>query len=145
MTQYTRVSLQTGLTDSDILDIRAFAASTGANTVEVGYRWNIDRTTAARIINRRTWSHVPNPKTIGAYTIYPDGRVFSKASGRFMTTSKGRDGLQYVELRTNGNREKVAVATLVARAFLGTKSRKLTFVNGDRSNAHFTNIAIAQK
>lgn len=144
MNSYIRSSAQSGLTDSDILDIRVYASNTGDTTTNIGENWNIDRTTAGRIINRTTWAHVPSPKQVGNYSIYPDGRVFSKAAGKFMQTTMGRDGLQYVELRTGGTREKVAVAALVAKAFLGTKSRNITFINGNSRDAHFTNLAISK-
>ena len=142
---YIRRSAQTGLTDSDIIDIRLTAQRSGLASTLIADTYGIDRTTASRIINRRTWSHVPEPKQVGNYSIYPDGRIFSKSSGRFMQPNIGRDGLQYVELRANGKREKVTVASLVAKAFLGTKSKNITFVNGDTTDAHFTNLVVAKK
>jgi hypothetical protein len=142
---YIRYSSQSGLTDSDVIDMRVAAQSEELTTSDIGDMYNIDRTTAARIISGRTWTHVPSPRQIGNYTIYPDGRIFSKSAGRFMQTSVGKDGQQYVELRSNGNREKVAVAVLVARAFLGTKSNKIGFANGDTSDVHFTNLVVASK
>lgn len=144
MTQYLRYSAQSGLSDTDILDIRDAADRDGLSPEFIASQYNIDRTTAARIIAGRTWSQVPSPKRVGNYSIYPDGRIFSKSAGRFMNTTTGRDGLSYVELRTNGRREKVAVAALVAKAFLGTKSRNLSFVNGNTGDAHFTNISISK-
>lgn len=143
MTTYIRQSAQSGLKDSDIIDIRQLAVD-GLTATAISEIYPIDRTTAGRIITGRTWSHVPAPKAQGNYTIYPDGRIFSKAAGRFLQPSVGRDGMKYVELRSNGNREKVTVASLVAKAFLGTRSNKISFVNGDTSDVHFTNLVVTR-
>lgn len=142
MNSYIRHSAQTGLSDSDIIDMRVQAQREGLSATAIAADYGIDRTTAGRIITGRTWSHVPAPKQIGNYSVYPDGRIFSKAAGRFMQPTVGRDGIEYVELRSGGNREKIAVAALVAKAFLGTKSNKISFVNGDASDAHFTNLVV---
>lgn len=139
---YIRSSAQSGLTDSDIIDMRVEAQRNGTSATAIGEMYGIDRTTAGRIISGRTWSHVPAPKALGNYSIYPDGRVFSKSAGKFMQPSIGRDGLQYIELRANGTREKVSVAGLVAKAFLGTKSNKISFVNGQTTDPHFTNLVV---
>lgn len=144
MNTYIRQSAQTGLSDSDIIDMRVAAEREGLTATAIGERYGIDRTTAGRIITGRTWSHVPSPKAQGNYVIYPDGRIFSKSAGRFMQPSVGKDGLKYVELRANGNREKVSVASLVAKAFLGTRSNKISFVNGNRSDVHFTNLVVTK-
>lgn len=142
MNSYVRQSAQTGLTDSDIIDMRVQADREGLSATAIAADYGIDRTTAGRIISGRTWSHVPSPKQIGNYSVYPDGRIFSKSSGRFMQATIGRDGAEYVELRTGGGREKIAVASLVAKAFLGTRSNKISFVNGDAGDAHFTNLVV---
>lgn len=141
---YVRASSQTGLTDSDIIDIRVMAEKDTLTASQIGEIYNIDRTTAARIISGRTWSHVPAPKARGNYVIYPDGRVFSKAGRRFMSPVLGRDGLAYVEIRDSGNREKVSVVSLVAKAFLNTRSKKIKFVNGDTTDTHFTNLVVSK-
>lgn len=145
MNNYIRHSTQTGLTDSDVLDMRTRAQRDGTTATSIAETYGIDRTTAGRIITGRTWSHVPAPKQIGKYTnysIYPDGRVYSKSSGRFIQTTIGKDGIGYVELRTGGERAKFVVAELVAKAFLGTKSKKISFANGDGADAHFTNLVV---
>lgn len=139
---YIRYSAQSGLTDSDIIDMRVEAAMKDTSPSVIGERYGIDRTTAARIISGRTWSHVPAPKTIGNYKIYPDGRIYSKSAGRFLQQTTTKDGSAFVELRANGEREKVSVASLVARAFLGTKSTRIGFINGDASDTHFTNLIV---
>lgn len=139
---YVRASSQSPITDSVVLDMRDLAKREGLTATAIADIYGIDRTTAGRIITRRTWSHVPEPKTVQGYVVYPDGRVYSKAAARFLNTTVGRDGQVYVELRTNDRRERVAVALLVAKAFLGTKSKAISYVDGDPSNAHFTNLVI---
>lgn len=142
---YIRYSAQSGLTDSDIIDMRVAAERHSLSATYIGETYGIDRTTAGRIISGRTWGHVPAPKQMGNYTVYPDGRVYSKAAGRFMQPSVGRDGLQYVELRSNGSREKVALSMLVAKTFLGAKqSNKVSFINGNTSDVHFTNLVVSR-
>ena len=144
MNNYMRYSAQAGITDSDVIDMRVSAQRENLTATAIGERYGIDRTTAGRIISGRTWSHVPAPKQSGNYSIYPDGRIFSKSAGRFLQPTEGRDGLQYVELRSNGTRQKVTVASLVAKAFLGTRSTKIGFANGDTSDVHFTNLVVTR-
>lgn len=141
---YIRYSAQSGLSDSDVIDMRVAAERNGLSAAYIGETYGIDRTTAGRIITGRTWGHVPAPKQMGNYSVYPDGRIYSKAAGRFMQPSVGRDGLKYVELRSNGKREKVSVASLVAKAFLGTRSNKISFANGNPADVHFTNLVVTK-
>lgn len=143
MTTYLRSSSQSGLSDSEILDMRDLATRQGLTATDIASRYGIDRTTAGRIITGRTWSHVPAPKTVKGYEVYPDGRIFSKASNTFLKTF-ARAGQAFVDITVKGKREKVAVATLVAKAFLGTKSSNIAFIDGNPSNTHFTNLKIAK-
>lgn len=142
-TTYQRYSPRSGFTDSDIIDMRIAAEREQLSSRQLAARYGINQTTAARIVSGRTWSHIPSPKEMGNYVVYPDGRVFSKAAGRFMQVSTGRDGNIYIEMRANGSRKKVAVASLVAYAFLGArKSSKISFRNGDSTDTHFTNLVV---
>ena len=145
MENYLRRSPKSNLTDSDVIDIRITAEAEGLTAQSIADRYNIDRTTAGRIITNRSWSHVPSPKTVGNYSIYPDGRIFSNSNGRFLRTSTAKDGMTYVEMTTNGSRERVSVASLVAKAFLGTKSKNISFINGDTSDTHFTNLSVTKR
>jgi hypothetical protein len=146
MNTYTRYSQQAGITDSDVIDMRVLAVRDNLTAAAIAARYGIASTTAARIISGRTWSHVPAPKAINkSYIVYPDGRIFSKAANRFMTPIIAKDGLEYVELRANGERSKVSIAQLVAKAFLGTKSKKISFANGDATDSHFTNLVVTSK
>jgi hypothetical protein len=138
---YTRYSTQAALTDSDVIDMRVLASSSEEITAaEIGDMYGIDPTTARRIINGRTWTHVPQPKQIGNYSVYPDGRIYSRAAGRFMQPQTGKDGQQYVELRSGGSRQKVSVALLVARAFINKNAKTVNFINGNAEDVHFTNL-----
>ena len=142
---YLRNSAQSGINDTDVLDMRDLAAQ-GLTATEIGEQYGIDRTTAGRIITGRTWSHVPSPRTIGNYSVYPDGRVFSISSQRFMTAKQTKEGA-VVELRQNGTREKISVANLVAKAFITSrisKAAKISFIDGNARNAHFTNLVVSK-
>lgn len=136
---YIRYSTQSGLTDSDIVDMRKEASTEGTSVEVLSSRYGINRTTTARILKGSSWSHVPQPKTLGKYTVYPDGRIYSESAKRFMKTFM-RDGEQSVEIRVHGDREIVSVASLVAKAFLGSKAKKFTYKNGDSTDIHFTNL-----
>lgn len=141
---YLRNSTQSGISDSDVLDMRDLAIRDGLTATEIGEQYGIDRTTAGRIITGRTWSHVPAPRTIGNYSVYPDGRVFSISANKFLRATATKNGA-FVELREKGNREKVAVANLVAKAFISsriTSSKKIAFIDGNPSDAHFTNLVV---
>jgi hypothetical protein len=145
MNSYTRYSSQASLSDSTVLDIRAAGRAKGATSTSIGQRFGIDRTTAARILTYRTWGHVPSPISYGKYSVYPDGRVYSTASGRFLKQTRGSDGQNYVQITVNGASGRVSTASLVAKTFLKTKSKNISFRNGNRSDAHFTNLKIATK
>jgi Transposase and inactivated derivatives, IS30 family len=143
---YTRYSNQAGLTDSDIMDIRDLSERANLSAVEIADRYGVARSTVDRILARRTWQDVPSPKTVGTnYVVYADGRVFSKNAGRFIATTIDRStGQEVVELRTKGIRGKVSTAELVAKLFLGTKSKRISFINGDPTDSHFTNLKVGK-
>lgn len=144
MKNYMRYSSQTGLTDSDIIDMRTKAQSGKASASTIGSMYGINPTTAARIISGRSWGHVPAPKNLtDNYVIYPDGRIFAKATGSFLTTTAGKDGNMFVRITANGRRVRVPAAILVAAAFHGVDdAEKIDFANGDPEDLHFTNLVV---
>lgn len=136
---YTQHSKRSGVSERDVLDIRSLSATRSVR--QIASDLNIPKSTVHDIITGKTWSHVPEPVTVYKnYTIYPDGRIKSNKVGQFMSTKMSRDGSLTVELTVNGNRKTISVATLVAKAFLKSKSSKLSFADGDKTNVHFTNI-----
>ena len=142
---YMRYSAQSGMTDTDILDIRNLVADENKSFTEVADIYGINRRTVSRIVNNTYWSHVPQPTTLSKlpnYVIYPDGRVYSKHTNKFLST-ESRNG-STVNVKIKGKRYNVA--ELVANAFINRKldSSKIGFVNGDPTDVHFTNLKLTK-
>lgn len=139
---YIRYSNRSGLGDSDILDIR-LAASIETNSVrDIAREMGLPKSTVHDIITGKTWSHVPSPVTLYKnYSIFPDGRIWSTKAGKFLAIRMNKSGALNVEIQVNGTRKTVPVASLVAKAFHGKTSAKISFIDGDNTNIHFTNIA----
>jgi hypothetical protein len=140
---YVKYSSRSMLSDSDVIDIRRDADSAENFSVrELAAKHAVPKSTVHDILTGKTWSHVPNPVTVYKnYSIFPDGRVWSNKTSKFLQAKMAKSGTLSVELQVNGTRQTVPVASLVAKAFLGKKSTKLSFVDGDSTNVHFTNIA----
>lgn len=147
MDNYRIFSPQSGLTDSEVTDIRLMGLH-GLNETQIAKSYGIHRKTVYNILNRKTWNHVPSPvRAYGFpdYLILPDGRVYSQAAGRTMAVNTRSDGQPTVRIRnTSGKRVTVPVSTLVARGYLGTRSRepKVSYRDGNPTNTHFTNLSM---
>lgn len=145
-TQYRTKSNKSQLTDSSVLDIRRLSGQVPERAL--AKQFNIHRKTIYNIVNYKTWQHVPEPKTIASfknYTIYPDGRVWSNASNKFMKLTTRASGENVVKLRNGSKSKTVAVSELVAKAFLGTRKRNIqvTYLDGNPSNSHHQNLLLA--
>ena len=107
------------LTGSQVLDIRRLRAE-GVSDTELAEQFNVSRKAIYNIVERFTWNNVPEPKTVRGfrdYTVYPDGRVFSKATGDQISAIKRSSG-PAVRLRTsNGTRTTIGVNDLVKKGF----------------------------
>ena len=136
---YVSHSTRSGLSDSDVLDIRLASRSTSVRNI--ARQMTLPKSTVHDIISGKTWGHVPNPVVVYRnYSVFPDGRVWSNKSNKFLTSKLNRNGTLTVEVTVNGSRKTVQVATLVARAFLGSRGSRLNYKDGDRTNVHFTNL-----
>lgn len=139
---YVTYSSRSGLTDSDVLDIRVAAKTSSVRSVARSFA--TPKSTVQDIVSGKTWGHVPNPRVLNSlknYTIYPDGRVWSNKTNKFLSTKLDKAGSLSVELVANGKRKSFSVASLVARAFSGKKSvSKVSYRDGDSTNVHFTNL-----
>lgn len=147
---YVRVSPQSGISDSQVLDIRRLFAA-GFTKSDIADSFGVDRKTVYNIVNGNSWTHVPSPRQIGNfsnYEVYPDGRVWSRGSSRFVTSRTRKDGSVTVELRSGDRRQTVEVAMLVARAFVNSKVRtvnSISFRDGDSENTHFANLSVSTR
>lgn len=145
--QYRKTSSHSGLTDSQVADIRLMAMR-GIPQTEIANAVGIHRKTVYNIVERNTWNHVPDPvRAYGYpdYLVFPDGRVYSSVSDQFITSRTRADGEKVVRIRnSSGVRVTTPVSTLVARGYLGTRSRNpnVTYRDGNPSNTHFTNITL---
>lgn len=144
---YKRVSNRTSLNDSIVSDIR-LAALQGVSTSEIARVTGVHRKTVYNILEGNTWSHVPEPtRAYGFkdYLVFPDGRVYNPNTDAFLTTNERASGETTVRVRTSsGRRVTVPVATLVARAYHGSRAKNptVTYVDGNPQNTHFTNISV---
>ena len=77
------------------------------------------------------------------YTIYEDGRVWSKWNGgRFMSSTLNRDGYMRVGLRNKGKLKGCSVHRLVAMHFVKGHFPELqvNHLDGNKTNNHFKNL-----
>lgn len=144
--EYRTTSTRSSLTDSTVLDIRRLSGQVPER--QLAEQFDIHRKTIYNIVNNKTWQHVPEPKPIASfrnYSIYPDGRVWSNVSNRFLKPTTRASGESYVKLRNGSKSRTVSVSELVARAFLGTRKRNITvtYRDGNPANSHHQNIQLA--
>lgn len=138
---YFQHSPRSGLSDSDVLDIRAASATSSIR--QIAKYMDVPKSTVHDIISGKTWSHVPNPVLVHKnYSVFPDGRVWSNKTNQFLIKKLNKDGTLTVDITINGTKKTTTVAALIAKAFYNSKSTKLTYVDGDKTNVHFTNITI---
>lgn len=144
---YRRNSSHSILNDSTVADIRMMALR-GESTAEIARTTGVHRKTVYNILEGNTWSHVPTPvRAYGFpnYLVFPDGRVYSPTSDQFITATPRSNGEPVVRIKnSSGKRVTTPVSTLVARGYHGTRARKpqVTYVDGNPSNTHFTNIEL---
>ena len=135
------------LNDSTVADIRMMKLR-GETTSQIARTTGVHRKTVYNILEGNTWAHVPTPvRAYGYpdYLVFPDGRVYSSTSDKFITASNLSNGSPVVRIKTSGGkRVTTPVSTLVARGYHGTRARKpqVTYVDGNPSNTHFTNITL---
>jgi hypothetical protein len=144
---YRRTSPQSNLTDSTVAEIRLMGLR-GISESEIARTFSIHRKTVYNILQNNTWNHVPAPVRaygFSDYLVFPDGRIYSTVSDSFITQRSRSDGVNTVRVRTSGGqRVTTPVATLVAKGYLGSRSRnpQVTYIDGNPANAHFTNIQL---
>ena len=140
-------SNRTNLNDSVVSDIR-LAAMRGVSTSEIARATGVHRKTVYNILEGNTWSHVPEPARAYGYKdylVFPDGRVYNPTTDTFLTTTERASGEPVVRARTSsGKRVTTPVATLVANAYYGVRSKtpSVTYADGNPRNTHFTNIIV---
>jgi len=117
---YSTKSTRSNLSASEVLDIRRLHDEDGLNDAQLSRKYSVSRKTIYDIEQRRTWQNVPAPvavKGFAGYKVYPDGRVFSVAKGKFLTQATRSTG-PVVQLKTKaGNRTMVPVRPLVRNSF----------------------------
>lgn len=108
------------LTGSKVLDIRRLHDEEGYNDAQLARQFSVSRKAIYNIVERKTWTDVPTPTTVRGfkdYTVYPDGRVFSKATNAFISPITRSSG-PAVRIRTSGGkRTTVPVSNLIERGF----------------------------
>jgi hypothetical protein len=145
--KYTRTSRQSNLNDSLISDMRFDGMRKKSHTA-ISKKFNVHRKTVYNVINRFTWNHVPDP--VRAYgfpnhLIFPDGRVYSSVSDKFIKPISRKNGGDVVRITTSGGKKVTTpISTLVARGYHGTRAKnpKITYIDGNPRNVHFTNIKL---
>lgn len=124
-----KTSSQSELTASEVLDIMHLASKVekdGTRTYSDAYLgrcYDVSRKAVYNIRNRYTWRHVPSPATLKSYpgyTVFPDGRVYSKDKEQFLTTLKRSNGPAVRVRSATGKRGTVLVKDMVKNAFGST-------------------------
>ena len=117
---YSAKSARSNLTGSQVLDIRRQHDQDGMNDAALARLYSVTRKTIYDIEQRRTWKSVPAPTSVRGYKgyeVYPDGRVRSAVTGKFIAQAKRRTG-PVVQIRTSGGKRKVvAISNLLSAAF----------------------------
>lgn len=121
-----RVSNQSDLTASDIIDIREMVAETNEDgsraftDTAIAAQYGVERKTIYNIRNRNTWRHVPEPTVLEGfegYRIYPDGRIFSEGRQNFIKAdTRGRRTTVRMTAR-NGTRRTMPLDNVIRSAF----------------------------
>lgn len=142
---YLKYSEASGLTDSEVMQIRYEWHSDPSTSIrKISQKYNRPRSTVGDIIAGRTWTHVPDAQEMTSlknYVVFADGRIYSYKSKKFLTHKITNDGVT-VRVVVNGKQKDVSVASVVAKAFHGS-SKKLTYVDGNPHNVHFTNLKVS--
>ena len=144
---YRKTSSHSTLTDSIVSDIR-LSLLTGKTHADVANDFGIHRKTVYNIDNHNTWNHVPQPvRAYGHpdYLVFPDGRIYSPTTSKFITQTVRSNGEATVRVKTSGGtRVTTPVSSLVAKGYLGSRARspKVQYIDGNPANAHFTNIKL---
>lgn len=87
----------------------------------------------------------------GLYDIYPDGRVYSHISSRFLSASKrtlkGKDWYQVYVFTSNGKKTSLNVHRLVAIHFIGDPDDlpRVNHIDGNNSNNEISNLEYCDK
>lgn len=145
--QYRKKSSHSNLTDSIVSDIRLMKLRKKSTSL-ISKLTDVHRKTVYNILEGNTWAHVPQPvraKGYSDYLVFPDGRVYGLNSDKFMTETTHANGERFVRVKNDkGVRSMTPVSTLIAKGYLGARSAKpkVKYVDGDPSNAHFTNIKL---
>jgi hypothetical protein len=117
---FNKESTRSGLTASDILDIRTLHDVHGKNDAMLGRLFGVSRKTIYNIVGRKTWKEVPDPVSIKGfknYVLYPDGRVFSQTSMKFLNGMDRVAGMAYKLMTNKGERKTVVVSSLLKKYF----------------------------
>ena len=117
---YSKRSTRSNLTASDVLDIRRLHDVEGLNDAELSRRYSVSRKAIYNIVNRKSWSDVPDPVSLRGYTsysVYPDGRVFSNSTGKFLSPIGRVSGPAVKMISNTGVRRTMPVRSLVQRGF----------------------------
>ena len=87
---------------------------------------------------KTVWKDIPDYK--GLYEISEDGIVRNSNTLRILTPFKRKNGHSRVSLWYNGEREMFYVHRLVIYSFSGRSGLICEHIDGDRSNAHISNL-----
>lgn len=111
-------AVKSPLSAQQVLEIRNLAGT--RTDTELARTFGVSRKTIYNIRTGQRWGSLPNPKSVKGYsnyTVYPDGQVLSKSSGRFLKPVNRATG-PVVKLTNNkGERNTVEVRKIVSQAF----------------------------
>lgn len=107
---------------NDIINIRHKGIIEKVPAAKLATRYKTSPSTISSILQNKTYVDVPQPKVISGfnnYLVYPNGKVWSKASNRFLKAKPKKEGYKarYVTLRSNGQQRSFNIKETVAQLF----------------------------
>lgn len=109
------------LTVSAVCNIRHAITVEGRPATEVASKYGISPTTARAVARGDRYSDIPQARPIPgfqSYLAYPNGRVWSTNSGKFVkAVKKSSAKTKYYNLKNSGTRRSVAVNTIRSELF----------------------------
>lgn len=106
-------------TPSQVNDIRHRINVLEETVSSVAKRYGVHSSTVSKISVGQTYRDIPTPMYVANYVIYPNGRVWSKSTGKWMSYRKksSHATVEHVDLRLNGQKRSFTKSSVISEFF----------------------------